>query len=375
MAGGTVVTHACGRAGFPSTHEGRTHAVLARKVAELKGSRFGGEYAAGARYERPLYFIPRDSTPRDEAHALGIHTPDDLYGGIVPHAFIKTKVITHALLEPSCARPPGWSQDFARAVAPDVLPGFTAFCRDDARRAALLLLEDGPVRLKNPLAAGGRGQRVLTTAAELERALAALDKDAVTEHGLVLERNLQEVLTFSVGLVAFEDLTLAYHGTQRLTRDSVGHAVYGGSDLFVVRGGAEALTRVPVSPTLHRAITQALAYDAAAARHYGVIGSRRNYDVAVGADARGRLLSGVLEQSWRIGGASGAELAALETFWRQPEVQRVHASCVEVYGDGVVPPPGASVSFQGLDAEEGPMTKYTQVHETWGEESWEVPTP
>ncbi len=359
-----MVTHACGRAGFPDTHEGLTHAVLARKVAELKGYRFAGEYAADAHHQRPLYFIPRDSTHRDEARSLGIHTPDDLYGGIVPRAFVKTKVITHGLLGQSSPRPPGWSEDFARAVAPDVLPGSTAFCRDDARRAGLRLLEGGPVRLKDPLAAGGRGQRVVTTVAELERALAALDEDVFTEHGLVLERNLQEVLTFSVGLVSFEALTLAYHGTQRLTRDNEGEAVYGGSDLFVVRGGAEALARVEVAPTLRRAITQALAYDAAATRHYGVIASRRNYDVAVGVDASGHLLSGVLEQSWRIGGASGAEIAALQLLWHEPALQHVHASCAEVYGEGVVPPPGAWVHFQGLDAELGPMTKYTQVHET-----------
>lgn len=230
------------------------------------------------------------------------------------------------------------------------------------------------MRLKDPLAAGGRGQLVVTTADELERALAAMDEDAIAEHGLVLERNLAEVLTFSVGLISFEELSLAYHGTQSLTRDNDGCWVYGGSDLHIVRGGAEALARVDVPPAVLRAIRQALAYDAAATACYGLIASRRNYDVAVGTDAGGRLFSGVLEQSWRIGGASGAEIAALQLMRRQPGLQRVHASCTERYGEDVQPPPDAKVHFQGLDAERGPMTKYTQVHAVLAEER-EVPAP
>ncbi|XXF76812.1 DUF3182 family protein [Myxococcaceae bacterium GXIMD 01537] len=363
MATGTVVTYACGRAGFPGTHEGMTHAVLARRVARLKGYRFQGEYAPAEDYERPLYFIPRDSTALHEARVLGIQTRDDLYGGIVPAPFVKTKVITHGRVEDSSPGPVGWSDDFARAVAPDVLPGYSAFTRGDARLAGTRLLDGGPVRLKDPLAAGGRGQRVVRTLAGLDAALALLEEKALAHHGLVLERNLQEVATFSVGLVSVGNLSIAYHGTQKLTRDNHGAWVYGGSDLFVVRGGAESLARAPVAAPVRRAIQQALAYDAAATRHYGVIASRRNYDVAVGVDAHGRLLSGVLEQSWRIGGASGAEIAALQAFRDEPSLGAIHASCEEVYGDGRPPPPGASVHFQGVDADLGPMTKYTQVHE------------
>ena len=42
--------------------------------------------------------------------------------------------------------------------------------------------------------------------------------------------------------------------------------------------------------------------------------SRRNYDVVAGLDARGQRRCGVLEQSWRVGGASPAELVALAAF-------------------------------------------------------------
>ena len=88
--------------------------------------------------------------------------------------------------------------------------------------------------------------------------------------------------------------------------------------------------------------------------------SRRNYDVAQGLDARRQLRSGVLEQSWRMGGASGAEIAALEAFRADSSLPAVRASTVEIYGDSD-PPPHATVYFRGIDEEVGPMTKYAMV--------------
>ena len=93
----------------------------------------------------------------------------------------------------------------------------------------------------------------------------------------------------------------------------------------------------------------------------GFFASRRNYDVAQGSDAQGCHRSGVLEQSWRIGGASGAEIAALEAFRADPGLQSVRAATVELYGEGHTPPPRASVYFQGIDAKVGPITKYAML--------------
>ncbi|MFT2633356.1 DUF3182 family protein, partial [Escherichia coli] len=70
----------------------------------------------------------------------------------------------------------------------------------------------------------------------------------------------------------------------------------------------------------------------------GFFASRVNYDVAQGRNAAGHWRSGVLEQSWRVGGATGAEIAALEIFRRAPERRAVRASTFEVYGAAMVPP-------------------------------------
>ena len=94
--------------------------------------------------------------------------------------------------------------------------------------------------------------------------------------------------------------------------------------------------------------------------------SRCNYDVVEGCDATGRQCVGVLEQSWRLGGASGAEVAALEALNDDPALQTVRASTTEVHGSGVPIPEGATLYFSGVDDHLGPITKYAQVHRDGG---------
>ncbi len=111
--------------------------------------------------------------------------------------------------------------------------------------------------------------------------------------------------------------------------------MYGGSDLLVARGGFEALLALGLGEDARLAVARARAYDAAAAGCFpGMFASRRNYDVIQGLDAAGRRRSGVLEQSWRVGGASGT---------------------------APPPPPRATVYFHGVDERVGPITKYATV--------------
>jgi hypothetical protein len=149
---------------------------------------------------------------------------------------------------------------------------------------------------------------------------------------------------------------------QCLTQDNEGSTVYGGSEVVIVRGGFDALLQLDLPEEVRVAVAQARAYDAAVAESFaGMFASRRNYDVAQGWDAEGRWRSGVLEQSWRIGGMSSAEIAALEAFRSEPTLQAVRATCVEIYGESDPPPEQAIVYFRGTDERIGPLTKYTLV--------------
>jgi hypothetical protein len=162
--------------------------------------------------------------------------------------------------------------------------------------------------------------------------------------------------------VRVADLVASYYGTQRLTPDNAGAMVYGGSDLIVVKGDFDALVAQHLPEDVRLAISQARTYDTAATRHFpGLLASRRNYDIARGRTPQGEWRSGVLEQSWRIGGASSAEVAALQAFRADPELTMVRAASVEVYGGAATPPPDAMVYFQGEDERDGLMTKYALV--------------
>src|SRR5437762_4294322 len=86
-----------------------------------------------------------------------------------------------------------------------------------------------------------------------------------------------------------------------------------------------------------------------------------NYDVAQGIDTGGRNGSGVLESSWRAGGATNAELAALAAFAQNPALQIVEASAVEKFGRDHAAPADAIIHFAGEDPQLGPLLRYTVV--------------
>ena len=306
--------------------------------------------------------MPSDAVTGERAHELGIRSEDDLFGGVVPAAFVATKAISHPLVNADAYAPAGWSHEFGERVRDVVLSGFSAFSPQDARRAGARVLERGPVRIKPVREAGGRGQVVVSKAIDLNGIIDALDPAELSCTGLVLEQNLTDVTTYSVGHVRVSDLMATYYGTQRVTTDNAGALVYGGSDLTVISGDFEALLGRMLPDDARFAIASARAYDRAAMDCYsGLFASRRNYDVACGRDATGAWRWGVLEQSWRIGGASGAEIAALETFRADPSLELVRASTFEVYGEGHAPPADAIVSFCGIDERVGAITKYVRA--------------
>ncbi|HYD95550.1 MAG TPA: DUF3182 family protein [Noviherbaspirillum sp.] len=346
-------------------HETASHQELAKRIARLRSDEFGGNFDPACRYDRPLYFVPNDTLVSEpEARDLGIGGEQDLFGGVVPYPFVATKTITHGLPDSDASAPPGWSEDFAQCVRNVVLPGFTAFSRTDARGAGIRLLERGAVRVKKPSGIGGLGQSVVRDQAQLDDELDALDDEQLAREGIVLECNLVEPETRSVGQVRIGELFATYCGTQHLTVNNQGAEVYGGSDLVVVRGGFDRLLQLPLEDRVHTAIAQARRYhEAAMACFSGMIASRSNYDIAQGADDSGRWHSGVLEQSWRVGGATGAELAALAAFRADPALQVVRASTAEIYGENPALPPDADVYFQGNDERIGPLTKYARLED------------
>jgi len=343
------------------THEKVTLSIVAESIARVNDWCYAGVYDPAERSGGGLFFVPDDTLMFDEARALGIHSSHQLYGAVAPYPFVKTKAITHGLVSSHAARPYGWSSIFAESVRNAVLPGYTVFSSDDARMAAMRLLPLGPIRVKEPLGDGGYGQTAVAGVAELDAFLEKLSLEEIECHGLVLETNLRRVTTRSVGQTMIGDRMITYHGTQRAITNNHGLTVYGGSDLICVRGGWTELEKLPMDAQARLAVSQARTYDRNTDRYPGFLASRRNYDIGQGIDGRGRWRSGVFEASWRSGGASTAELAALMAFAEDPALQVVEATSVKQFGRRTTIPRGAVIHFHDDDPEDGPLLRYTVV--------------
>ncbi|EJL01276.1 MULTISPECIES: DUF3182 family protein [Pseudomonas] len=344
-------------------HEVETNRALARWLAQILGLEYGGSHDGQQPAGQDVYLLPTQTLIGAEAaRRLGIKGPEDLWGGFVEHDFICTKAIAHGLLNKQAVAPIGWSPLFSKLIRGAVLDGVTVFSLKDARPAAEHLLYTGPIRLKPIHASAGRDQRVIKSLGQFDEVAARPDAQALFREGVVLEQNLSEVKTQSVGQSFINGQVLSYCGVQHLTHDNEGLEVYGGSDLLVAQGGYIELLRLELPDDVREAVRLAQVFDDAASQAYpGFFASRRNYDIAQGIDAGGQPRGGVLEQSWRMGGASSAELAALQAFVEDPSIGAVRVSSVETYLDQPLPA-GAKEVYRG-PAEHGDfLLKYVTVH-------------
>jgi uncharacterized protein DUF3182 len=340
-----------------SLHERRVHESIAQMIATITDREFAGDFPDNASGERYYYVPHRTLIGLERATSLGIDGEDTLYGGVVAQPFMASKAIMHALVSPDAARPHGWNYDFGRTTENSVLPGYTAFSRQDALEAVRRLLKAGTVRLKCADAAGGRGQTAVASLKDAETFLAG-----DTPWPLAIELHLRDMVTFSIGRTRLAGMTISYFGTQHVTRDNYGEEIYGGSRLTVVRSELDQLER-RVTEEWRKPVRQVIAFESALQHVPGIIASRRNYDVAQGYDSSGMLRSGLIDQSWRIGGCSGIEVMAVRVFLRDPGARVVRGFTLNRYGTGVRAPDSAWVHFEGDDDRAGPMTVYTQVSE------------
>jgi hypothetical protein len=344
---------------FADEHQRCARAVLGKCLAELTGGVFTGEMSGEADSDVEPYFLPADTLTIEEAAQLGINGEGDLFGGVVPHPFVASKAIAHSLVSSTASAPPEWNAGFSEAIAGIVLPGFTVFARDDAEAAGRELLRTGPVQVKATGGFAGFGQSKVASEEELQGELNKLDWDEIGKVGLVLEHRLNDVSAFSIGQVRVGGTTASYYALQKETANEYRDNIYVGSSLLAVRGGFEDLLALDFSDDVRTSIERACAFDAEVDRHFpGFFASRRNYDVIRGFGGNGRPVSGVLEQSWRVGGASAAEMLVLLALRGDPELTQVKARTVEVFGELADVPHGALLLYRGVDPKAGAITRY-----------------
>jgi hypothetical protein len=346
----------------PGTCDGVTHIELAKRVSRFLRLRYCGRLEDRPGGER-LFLLPFLTVCADELSPhFRLVEEGDFLGGWVAHSLQATKAITHPLA-PGEPPPFGWSADFTSAVKELTLSGFTAFTAAGANEAGLHLLKWGEVRLKPVYAAGGNDQHVVRSEDELTELVQTFSDHTGQLGGLVLEENLHDAETYGIGRIRLGELSASYLGVQELTRNNAGDLVYGGTRMLVTRGDFPQLLPQLSSKTEKVAVSLAMEFDRQASQHLGLIASRRNYDVIAGKTATGEMKCAVLEQSWRVGGATGGEIAALEAFADEPGLRHVRAATVERYGHDRIAPDGSTIYYHGVDPELGPHLKYAVLDE------------
>ncbi|SEO32066.1 Protein of unknown function [Paracoccus alcaliphilus] len=347
-------------------HVRTSHDALVRRLASYLGLDYKGPFEKVPAAMPDWYLAPRETLcgenwrPPSIAHFFRGWTRDPL---------LATKAVVHPALPNARRLPPAWPSGFGALVRDLTLRGVTVFDANDAVLAGRNLLGlSRVIRLKLAAAEGGQDQHIVNSPSELEGVLNDISPSTLAT-GLVIEENLARVTTLSVGQINMPDQVISYVGRQTNTKDNHGNDAYGGSCLLVIRGGLAQLLEQSLPAAAREAIGKAAEFDRRAQADLDeVMASRRNYDIAIGITHHGRSRCGLLEQSWRIGGASGAEILALEVLASRPEANAVRASTTERYGyDQRDPSPLDFVIYHDEDPRVGPLLKTAKVEAIIGD--------
>jgi len=308
------------------------------------------------------FFVPTFALVRQNGHPeISIQ---NFYGGIVHHGFMTTKLVTHPHWHDDDNLPEGWARSFAACLQDCVLSGFSVFSHRHALEAAGALLKKHKIRFKNPYASGGKDQTVIETVRSLDGFLETVS-DSDIANGLVVEEDVENSSTYSVGQVQIENHIGSYLGRQYTSHDKDGSVAYAGSRLHMVRGGWDTLLNQLQSPVAHRIVENARRYDEAARQHLGLVASRRNYDVLVGPITENGVRCGVLEQSWRVGGASPAEVLAIEKLTQDETVIAVQAMVRETQDQKPAFKEKDFIVYAGDDDFGRPLHKYARIEKIY----------
>lgn len=278
------------------------------------------------------FYVPNHTLLPQEADALSIKSLHDLYGGVVPYAFLLNKTLSHPIHHLSMDSPEGWNNDLALALQPYVLKGRSAFNTQDALWTAEGLIHNGPLRIKLASANAGRGQWIVNNHEEVVDLLNQAQYQPFFEQGVIFEEALHNTVTFTIGQTEIGNHIISYCGEQEVTMDLKDQPAYGGSAISVVRGGYDQLESALIFDQHKEALRLVQQYE----RHIfnafpQIYASRRNYDVLQGTNANGHKCLSVIDHSWELGGASMAELLALEAFAADSSLHRIRTWTKERY--------------------------------------------
>lgn len=282
-------------------------------------------HAEDANVREDAYIVPAITVDGKMAESLGIRSTADFYGTYVDCRSFVGKSILHPSV--SSQTPTFYSDDFAKSVIGLVLPGFTGFTKHDISQGYSQFPKDtGALRLKLPNESDGNGQYVIQNNYHLAELLLSYDERFIQEHGLVLETNVYEGKTISLGFAIIGGNTFSFVARQKndIVRETSGERNrYKGAHVVMVKGDLSVLQQTPLFTTQEQGAIQAARSFYAAYQLFGPVASRLSFDVLTGYDRRGNRLRGVTDITGRLGGTCPALMVALDKFRINPTLQAV----------------------------------------------------
>ena len=121
-------------------HEVGSIVEIAKRIANLKDVPFAGECHLDNIPLGSSYIVPDETLSSQTASCLGVKNESQIFGGVVPHEFVATKIITHPLVNVDAASPAAFSQELGEEIKTAVLRGYAVFSETDARNAGAALL-------------------------------------------------------------------------------------------------------------------------------------------------------------------------------------------------------------------------------------------
>lgn len=296
--------------------------LVAQNVAAYLGLSYYDEkpirVKADQLYQVPAVTLVRDSVPNS------IGTVEDFYGTLVNHRSQVGKAILHKSV--SSNAPGFYSPDFAHRVRDLVLPGFSAFSKADLIRTFKKheSTQTHSFRLKLPEKSDGHGQYQIRDQEHLDQILKTQSDKVVAEEGLVIEADLHDAQTISVGFAVLGNDTYSFIADQR-NDVAEGRQRYLGAGVIVIRGDMRRLVDATQSGSNHeKAVrTAQVFYDHYS--HFDPVASRLSFDYLTGYDKQREHLSGITDITARLGGTCPALLLSVLELKKNPQATAVKA--------------------------------------------------
>lgn len=308
---------------------------IALDIAGYIGIPFLGEYADEQRGR--VVVVPGKTITKLEAEDFGISCDTQIYGAAIDNFDQVGKGILHRTF--SLDFPKFHSNKFAREIADVVLPGETtfslsdtadAFRRFDTRRFG--------ARIKQTNESDGLGQYSIKSEEELNEVIAGFDETHIVEHGLVLEPDVIDPKTISIGYARIGEDIFSFIAHQK--NDSVeevdahtgklnSRSRYLGATVQVVRGDFNNLFTINnLSYEEKIAVQSSQVFLDAYQEYVFPIASRLSFDYLYGFDRTGQVIGGITDITARLGGTCPALLNAALAFKCNPFIGSVNS---EVY--------------------------------------------